>query len=622
MMFFRNLKLAHKLLASFIALLLLTAGLGLFSVVQLDRVNRTATDLAHHWMPAERVIMEMRYQLQRYRSQTMQHVLATSMDEMAIYDKSMPALWSELLKNQQAFERYANTARERELMAGIKDDLGQYAQHTAKIVDLSHALRTDEASEVLRGDSVKTSRAINTKLDELLKINAQGIEDANQAGDDIFTAARWWVIALLAGAVLFGLGMALLIARSVARPLQQAVSLAQAVAAGDLGSRIEVHGKDETGQLLQALQHMNESLQRIVGQVRQGTDSIATASGQIASGNQDLSARTEEQASSLEQTAASMEELTSTVKQNGANAQQANQLAAAASQVAVRGGSAVAQVVQTMSAINDASRKIVDIIGVIDSIAFQTNILALNAAVEAARAGDQGRGFAVVASEVRTLAQRSAAAAKEIKQLIDDSVGKVEEGSAQVDSAGKTMEEIVASVRRVTDIMGEISAASHEQTAGIEQVNQAVTQMDQMTQQNAALVEESAAATGALQAQAKALAEVVSVFKLSPSTGMLGNSRGVNQAAAVASPRHAPTAPRPHLAPSAPKRAVPARASAALPSATRATGATGAAGAPPAPAGAARPAQPAQPARPAVTASAKAKAKAASTASDDDWETF
>ncbi|WP_046241525.1 methyl-accepting chemotaxis protein, partial [Delftia tsuruhatensis] len=454
MMFFRNLKLAPKLLASFIALLLLTAGLGLFSVVQLDRVNQTATDLAHHWMPAERVLLEMRYQLQRYRSQTMQHVLATSMEEMAVYDKNMPALWSELLKNQQAFERYANTARERELMAGIKDDLGQYAQHTAKIVDLSHALRTDEASELLRGDSVKTSRAINSKLDELIKLNAQGIEDANQAGDDIFTAARWWVIALLVGAVVFGLAMALLIARSVARPLQQAVSLAQAVAAGDLGSRIEVHGKDETGQLLLALQHMNESLQRIVGQVRQGTDSIATASGQIASGNQDLSARTEEQASSLEQTAASMEELTSTVKQNGANAQQANQLAAAASQVAVRGGTAVAQVVQTMSAINDASRKIVDIIGVIDSIAFQTNILALNAAVEAARAGDQGRGFAVVASEVRTLAQRSAAAAKEIKQLIDDSVGKVEEGSAQVDSAGKTMEEIVASVRRVTDIMG------------------------------------------------------------------------------------------------------------------------------------------------------------------------
>ncbi|WP_239384261.1 methyl-accepting chemotaxis protein, partial [Delftia tsuruhatensis] len=573
MMFFRNLKLAPKLLASFVALLLLTAGLGLFSVVQLDRVNQTATDLAHHWLPAERTLQELRYQLQRYRSQTMQHVLATSQEEMATYDKRMPELWAELLKNHKAFERHANTARERELLAGIGQDLERYAQQTAKIIELSHQMRTDEASAILRGESVTISRSINTRLDELVKINTEGTEAANDAGDIIFNAARWWVIALLVGAVALGLGLALLIARSVARPLQQAVELAQAVAAGDLSSRIQAHGKDETGQLLQALQHMNESLQRIVGQVRQGTDSIATASGQIASGNQDLSARTEEQASSLEETAASMEELTSTVKQNGANAQQANQLAAAASQVAVRGGSAVAQVVQTMSAINDASRKIVDIIGVIDSIAFQTNILALNAAVEAARAGDQGRGFAVVASEVRTLAQRSAAAAKEIKQLIDDSVGKVEEGSAQVDAAGKTMDEIVSSVRRVTDIMGEISAASHEQTAGIEQVNQAVTQMDQMTQQNAALVEESAAATEALQAQAKALAEVVSVFKLAPSSA--GMRHATVDVATVAAPRAMPSAvsapqpqARPSLAPARGARPAPAGSTAALPAAT------------------------------------------------------
>ncbi|CAC9686115.1 methyl-accepting chemotaxis protein [Delftia tsuruhatensis] len=607
MMFFRNLKLAPKLLASFVALLLLTAGLGLFSVVQLDRVNQTATDLAHHWLPAERTLQELRYQLQRYRSQTMQHVLATSQEEMATYDKRMPELWAELLKNHKAFERHANTARERELLAGIGQDLERYAQQTAKIIELSHQMRTDEASAILRGESVTISRSINTRLDELVKINTEGTEAANDAGDIIFNAARWWVIALLVGAVALGLGLALLIARSVARPLQQAVELAQAVAAGDLSSRIQAHGKDETGQLLQALQHMNESLQRIVGQVRQGTDSIATASGQIASGNQDLSARTEEQASSLEETAASMEELTSTVKQNGANAQQANQLAAAASQVAVRGGSAVAQVVQTMSAINDASRKIVDIIGVIDSIAFQTNILALNAAVEAARAGDQGRGFAVVASEVRTLAQRSAAAAKEIKQLIDDSVGKVEEGSAQVDAAGKTMDEIVSSVRRVTDIMGEISAASHEQTAGIEQVNQAVTQMDQMTQQNAALVEESAAATEALQAQAKALAEVVSVFKLAPSSA--GMRHATVDVATVAAPRAMPSAvsapqpqARPSLAPARGARPAPAGSTAALPAATH------------------RPAQPASPpARPAAPARSKA---AAGTASDDDWETF
>ncbi len=609
MNFFRNLKLAHKLLASFVALLLLTTGLGLFSVIQLDRVNQTATDLAHQWMPAERTLQEMRYQLQRYRAQTTLHVLATSQEEMASYDKSMPELWAALLKNQQAFSRYANTPRERELLAGIGEDLGRYAQLTARIVDHSHALRTEQASEILRGDSLQISRDINARLDELVKLNTEGTEATNSQGDILFGAARNWIIALLAGAIVLGLCMAVLIARSISRPLEQAVALAQAVAAGDLGSRIEAHGKDETGQLLQALQHMNESLRRIVGQVRQGTDSIATASSQIASGNQDLSARTEEQASSLEQTAASMEELTSTVKQNGSNAQQANQLAAAASQVAVRGGSAVAQVVQTMSAINDASRKIVDIIGVIDSIAFQTNILALNAAVEAARAGDQGRGFAVVASEVRTLAQRSAAAAKEIKQLIDDSVGKVEEGSAQVDAAGKTMDEIVASVRRVTDIMGEISAASHEQTAGIEQVTQAVTQMDQMTQQNAALVEESAAATEALQAQAKALAEVVGIFKLAAGTAS-------GTPAAVAAPRPAATAAHPALAP-AKRQGVAATRPAAL--ASRAAAPAPAA----ATAAAQRPASaPVAPARPAMVAHSAKPRAAASAASEDDWETF
>jgi methyl-accepting chemotaxis protein len=252
----------------------------------------------------------------------------------------------------------------------------------------------------------------------------------------------------------------------------------------------------------------------IVGEVRQGTDTIATASGQIAAGNMDLSSRTEEQASSLEETAASMEELTSTVKQNADNARQANQLAVSASSVAVRGGSVVNQVVGTMGSINASSRKIVDIIGVIDGIAFQTNILALNAAVEAARAGEQGRGFAVVAAEVRNLAQRSAAAAKEIKTLIGDSVEKVEEGSKQVAEAGKTMDEIVDSVKRVTDIMAEIQAASQEQTQGIEQINQAITQMDQVTQQNAALVEEAAAAAQSLQEQASGLSQVVSVFKL------------------------------------------------------------------------------------------------------------
>jgi methyl-accepting chemotaxis protein len=265
---------------------------------------------------------------------------------------------------------------------------------------------------------------------------------------------------------------------------------------------------------MQALQDMNESLVRIVGQVRSGTDTIATASGQIAAGNMDLSSRTEQQAGALEQTASSMEQLTSTVKQNSASAQQANQLALSASEVAVKGGAVVSKVVDTMGSINESSRKIVDIIGVIDSIAFQTNILALNAAVEAARAGEQGKGFAVVATEVRHLAQRSAAAAREIKSLIGDSVEKVDVGAKLVDQAGATMAEIVESVKRVTNIMSEITVASREQTSGIEQVNQAIMQMDEGTQQNAALVEQAAAAAESLQDQATHLAQVVSVFKL------------------------------------------------------------------------------------------------------------
>jgi methyl-accepting chemotaxis protein len=335
-----------------------------------------------------------------------------------------------------------------------------------------------------------------------------------KANAEAQSAATTLIVLTVLATVLVGAVIVVWIIRSITSPLNEAVSIAQTVAGGDLSTSIEVRGNDEIGTLLKSLKDMHDNLADIVGKVRAGTDAIASASSEIAQGNADLSARTEEQASSLEETASSMEELTGTVRQNGDNANQASQLAGTASVVAVRGGDAVAQVINTMGAINDSSKKIVDIIGVIDGIAFQTNILALNAAVEAARAGEQGRGFAVVASEVRNLAQRSAAAAKEIKTLIGNSVEQVEAGSKLVGAAGATMEEVVASVQRVTSIIAEIAVASGEQNVGIGQINDAITQMDSVTQQNAALVEQAAAAAEAMKHQAASLKSAVSVFKI------------------------------------------------------------------------------------------------------------
>ncbi|WP_176663588.1 methyl-accepting chemotaxis protein [Variovorax sp. SG517] len=511
---FYNLKIATKLLVSFIAVLVLTACLGAISVLQLGKVHEMSTDLSTNWLPATRSLLELKGMVSGFRNQEMAHALSGSFNEMAEYEKAMDASWAALQKKRAEYESFISEPEEREVYPVFAKLLSQYELEHKKIIAVSHTQDTDQVSGMIRGKSLQLSREMNAALDRLTQVNLAGAVHAGQTADAVHAQARLWVIGLLVGAVALGLGLALWIARIVARPLEEAVKVAQSVASGDLTSRIEAHTTDETGQLLDALKGMNDSLVKIVSEVRTGTDTIATASAQIASGNQDLSSRTEEQASSLEQTAASMEELTSTVKQNADNARQANQLAVSASEVAVKGGNVVSQVVDTMGSINASSKKIVDIIGVIDGIAFQTNILALNAAVEAARAGEQGRGFAVVASEVRSLAQRSAAAAKEIKTLIGDSVEKVEEGSKQVEEAGRTMEEIVGSVKRVTDIMGEITAASQEQTSGIEQINQAITQMDQVTQQNAALVEEASAAAQSLQEQAGTLVQSVSIFKL------------------------------------------------------------------------------------------------------------
>jgi methyl-accepting chemotaxis protein-1 (serine sensor receptor) len=422
------------------------------------------------------------------------------------------------------------------------------AKHQTFIKDglqpLINALRAgnrDEAETIMMKKMAALSTDLNTVSDALQGYQSKSAKAGYDASQSLYNTILIVSICATVFGFLAVILSAVFLLKAISHPLQQALDCFDEMAAGDLSIKIEITSSDEMGALLRGLKKMQTSLSETVLRVRESSSSIATATGQISAGNLDLSSRTEQQAASLEETASSMEELTSTVRQNVDNARQANGLAEKASEVAVTGGQVVREVVDTMSSIKESSNKIVDIISVIDGIAFQTNILALNAAVEAARAGEQGRGFAVVATEVRNLAQRSAAAAKEIKALINDSVEKVDAGSKLVDDAGKTMEEIVSSVQRVTDIMSEITAASEEQSSGIEQVNLAITQMDQATQQNAALVEEAAAAAESLKDQAANLEKAVSIFRVN---GMqtIAHVSHVSHAAST-TPRAPSTAP-------------------------------------------------------------------------------
>jgi methyl-accepting chemotaxis protein len=399
-------------------------------------------------------------------------------------------------------------------MAKVRPDAEAYLKRATEVVALA---ATDQAAAQAAQPGFMTQfRVLEKSMGELSELIEKDSKTTRAQGDAVVVQARNRIVGVALLAVLVSLGVGFFLTRSIILPLEAAIGFADTIARGKLGSSIAADEADhtETGRLMRALAAMRANLHRIVGQVRDGCESIATASSEIAAGNLDLSRRTELQAGSLEETASSMEELTATVRQNADNARQANALAVAASEVAVRGGEVVAQVVGTMGAIDNSSRRIGDIIGTIEGIAFQTNILALNAAVEAARAGEQGRGFAVVASEVRTLAQRSDAAAKEIRQLVAASTATVGEGSRLVNEAGTTIAEVVASVRRVTDIVGEISAAGREQEAGIAQVNNAIIEIDGATQQNAALVEEAATAAAALETQTDKLTELVGVFDL------------------------------------------------------------------------------------------------------------
>src|SRR5450830_9146 len=521
MKWFFNLRIAKKLLLSFTCVLSLTAISGIFSIVQLEKVNSASTEIATNWLPSIRTLGDIKLLLARLRSNEAQ---------MALYDNDQEAI-STLAKRTEGvvialgaaiktYETQISEPEEIALYPDVQKKLGLLLAEHQKIISAIQAKKIDDAKTVFLGESNNIYFELLTNFDKLTQVNAHGSDASSRSADETFASAKIWIIGMLIGALAAGFALAVFMARIIATPLTIAVGVARQVAAGDLTADIRPASQDETGELMSSLKEMNDSLLNIVGLVRSGTETISTASSEIAAGNLDLSSRTEQQAASLEETASAMEELTSTVKQNADNARQANQLAVSASEVAIAGGDVVSKVVNTMGSINDSSRRIVDIISVIDGIAFQTNILALNAAVEAARAGEQGRGFAVVASEVRSLAQRSAAAAKEIKTLIDSSVAQVDIGSKLVEEAGNTMTDVVNSVKRVTDIVGEITSASQEQSDGIEQINLAITQMDEVTQQNAALVEEAAAAAQSLQDQAGKLSEVVSVFKLVMGHGM------------------------------------------------------------------------------------------------------
>ncbi|HYP85635.1 methyl-accepting chemotaxis protein [Variovorax sp.] len=507
-------KIRTRLGAGFALVLALVAAIAAVGIWRLQHVGEATHDMAQLELEKERLAATWLLNTSNNSIRTFALLKSNDPDVQDYLQKAMTRTSAAISETQKKLEGMLSEPQELALLEEIKARRAAYVGLRTQILKLKADGQLDEAARLGKEKLIGTLDSYDASIRAMSEHLRARIDATAAEIDGQYRAGRTQLMVIAALALAVGAVLSWLLTRSIVQPIDEALLIAETVAAGDLSQEFSTDRGGDFGRLLRGMGDMEDMLTDMVGRIRASADAIVLASGEIASGNQDLSSRTEEQASSLQQTAASMEQLTSTVKQNADNARQANQLAASASEVAVRGGSVVGQVVDTMGSINASSRKIMDIIGVIDGIAFQTNILALNAAVEAARAGEQGRGFAVVASEVRSLAQRSASAAKEIKQLIDDSVGKVHAGSQLVATAGRTMEEIVESVKRVTDIMGEIASASQEQTSGIEQINQAITQMDQVTQQNAALVEEAAAAAASLQEQAGGLSQAVGTFRL------------------------------------------------------------------------------------------------------------
>jgi methyl-accepting chemotaxis protein len=514
---FQSLSIANKLLAAFAAVLAIAIVLGVFSIRQLAAVNDTSIELGLHWMPKVRALLEVKADLGDLHATELNYLLANDPESKAKYEKRVGTILTRLGGTAKQYRELMSKPEEITIFTASVKTFQAFMGEHEKLMALVAKDHGSEALTLIHGDYARLLEELNGQIDTVVKFDIDGGAQASRDGEARFSSSRLSIGAMLAGSLALGLLLAFGISRVIARPLREAASVARRVANGDLGAHIDTVSSDETGQMMDALRDMNGSLVRLVGRVRAGTESIADGSGQIAAGNLDLSARTEAQAGTLEETASSMEELTVAVRNNADSARQANELAAAAAEVANAGGEVVSKVIDTMGSIDASARRVIDILAVIDGIAFQTNILALNAAVEAARAGEQGRGFAVVAAEVRNLAQRAAAAAKEIKSLIGDSVEQIEAGTRLVGEAGSTMQAVVDSIRRVTECMSEITVASQEQTAGIEQVNRAIGHMDQVTQQNAALVQETAEAAQSLQEQADELVQLVNVFKLGES---------------------------------------------------------------------------------------------------------
>jgi len=517
---FSNLKIGSRLMLAFGVVLGLLCVMAAVAAWQMSKLAANTEEYAVNLVPSFVSQHQLVLALGQERRKEFRHLLSKDTAEMDRIEGDLAGYRKAAADEIDKYEKdYVSDNEDRRLLLKVRGTLVAYYAQWEQLREISRQkvadpTKSDDAAKMMIGPSSKAFADVDAAIQDWWNYNVKLSDGETASSHQTYADARLALVAMVVAALALGSFAAVTITRSITGPIGRAVQVATTVAAGDLSSRIVVRGNDETAQLLRALSRMNDSLAQIVGQVRASSESIATGSAQIATGNQDLSQRTEEQASNLQQTAASMEELSGTVRTSAETAGHASQLAAGASAAAVKGGEMVGTVVRTMQDIATSSKKIADIIGVIDGIAFQTNILALNAAVEAARAGEQGRGFAVVASEVRSLASRSAEAAREIKSLIGASVEKVEAGTRQVDAAGASMADIVSQVRRVSDMITEISNAAGEQSTGIGQVGDAVTQLDQVTQQNAALVEESAAAAESLRTQAANLAEAVRVFTL------------------------------------------------------------------------------------------------------------